>query len=422
MRPARFLFASILCLSLVLTSASAFADSPTFRGPDRDGIFDAQGLAKSWPENGPKLLWAAEGLGEGYSSLAIADGKIITTGSVEQQGSVLAFDLQGKLLWKTPFGKEHSGNGYPGSRTTPSTDGELVFIHTSMGHAVALNFADGNIVWQKDLLKEYGGENIYFGVSESPLIDGDRVIFTAGGKNASLVALDKTTGKLVWRTQGLSEVSAYCAPMIFDNGKIRQIITLVQKSLVGVDPESGKVVWTHDFPATYDIHSTSPVFEGNMIYVSHGYDQGGKAFKLADDGESVKEVWSEAELDIHHGGAVLVDGVIYGAASKKSWYALDLDTGKISATLKRLGKGAVVYADGLLYGYVESGDVLLVNPDPQDFRVISEFKMKAGEGHHWAHPVIEDGVLYIRHGDVLHAYDIKAPAADAKASAAAEGP
>lgn len=403
-------------LSLVLTAGLpglAAADSPTFRGPDRDGIFPADGLLQAWPDGGPAQLWAVDGLGEGYSSLAVADGRIFTTGTKDKKGTVLAFDMKGKLLWKTPYGEVHEGAGFPGSRTTPSTDGKSVFIHSSMGEAVALNAKDGKILWQKNLLETYGGKNIHFGISESPLIDGDRVVFTAGGKDASLVALDKKDGSLVWRTQGLSALSAYCAPVIFEHGKHRQIVTLVGEELVGVDPENGKVLWSTAFPATYGIHSTSPVFHEDIIYVSHGYDQGGKAFRLAADGKSVKEIWSEPKLDIHHGGAVVVDGVIYGAASKKSWFALDAETGKVLGTVKRLGKGAVVYADGRLYGYVESGNVVLVDPDPAKLTVAGEMKMEAGEGHHWSHPVVIDGKLLVRHGDVLHAYDVSAAKAAA---------
>lgn len=406
-----------LALSLtpiLLSGTIAQAESPTFRGPERDGIFPADGLAQEWPADGPKLLWSAKGLGEGFSSMAVADGRIYTTGMKDGQGSVFALDLNGKTLWKTGYGPVHEGAGFPGSRSTPTTDGTSVFIHSSMGKAMAFDAETGKRKWSVDLLKTYGGENVHFGISESPLLDGDKVIFSAGGKDAALVALNQADGKLIWRTRGLSEPSAYCAPVIMEHGKHRQILTLVGTKMVGVDPESGEVLWQHPFEATYGIHSTSPVTEGNIIYVSHGYDQGGKAFRLAADGRSVKEIWSEPKLDIHHGGAVVVDGVVYGAASKKSWYALDMETGKVLGSIRRLGKGSVVFADGRLYGYVESGKLLLVNPDPNSFKVISETKIEAGEGHHWSHPVIVDGVLYVRHGDVLMAFDVR-PSKAAKA-------
>lgn len=394
---------------LALSTSAAWADdSPQFRGPDRDGIYSASGLLESWPEAGPERLWTATGLGEGFATVSVADGRLYTTGMQEQVGTAFAFDLDGKLLWKKAYGKEHAGGGYPGTRTTPTVDGDRLFLLSSMGVAVALSAKDGATLWSVDLLDRFKGKNIYFGMSESPLVDGDRVIFTAGGKDAAVVALDKATGETVWATKGLSETSAYCNPVILDNGKHRQIVTMVQKSLVGLHPESGKVLWQESMPAEYDIHSTSPVIKGNRIYITHGYDQGGHLYELAADGRSVKKLWRDEKLDVHHGGAVVVGDVIYGAASKKTWYALDMETGAELASIRRAGKGAVTYADGLLYGYVESGDVLLVNPDPKDFRIISQFEIKDGEGQHWAHPVVAHGVLYIRHGDVLMAFDIAA--------------
>lgn len=400
-------------LTLLTAGLGQATDSPQFRGPERDGIHQESGLLQSWPEGGPKLSWTVEGLGEGYSSLAVSGGTLYTTGKVGTEGSVHAFDTSGKKLWSKVYGQEHDGGGYPGTRTTPTVDNGRLYLMSSTAQAVALDAATGNEVWKVDLMKTFGAENLYFGISESPLVIGDKVIFTPGGKNASMVALDAATGKTVWTTTGLSEKSAYCNPRLFDDGKHRQIVTLLEKSMVGIDPENGAVLWHQPYPATYDIHAVSPVFLGDLIYVSDGYDQGGKAFRLAPDGKSVTLAWSEEKLDVNHGGTVLVDGRIYGAASNKTWHVLAAATGKPLATLPRLGKGSVVYADGRLYGYVESGKVFLVNPDPAQFEVVGEFEIKKGEGHHWAHPVIVDGVLYIRHGDALMAYDVKAPAAAA---------
>lgn len=400
--------------AVVVSSSPSEAESLNFRGTDGSGVFQAEGLMKSWPEGGPRQLWTAKGLGEGFASVSVAAGKIYTTGMTEQKGSVFAFDVKGKLLWTTETGPEHSGNGFPGTRTTPTIDGKTLYLHTSMGKAVALNADTGESRWEVDLLSKFEAENIYFGMSESPLVVDGKVIFTPGGKDASLVALDKKTGEPVWTTGGLSDSSAYCSPRLFGEGKNRQIITLVAKHLVGIDPATGEVLWRHASEVEYDIHSTAPVFSGNLIYLTHGYKQGGLALELLEDckGEekckfSARQKWLNKELDVHHGGAVFKDGHIYGAASGKTWYALNGQTGEIAASIKRLGKGSVVYADGLLYGYMESGNVVLVNADPADFRAISSFEIKLGEGHHWAHPVIDAGVLYIRHGDALMAFSIR---------------
>ncbi|MEM9595773.1 MAG: PQQ-binding-like beta-propeller repeat protein [Acidobacteriota bacterium] len=407
LRPVHGIFGVALA-SLLTVAAVGAADSPTFRGPDRDGHFAAAGLLQEWPKEGPKMLWSTEGLGDSYASMAVADGRIYTTGLVGERGFAFALDLSGKILWKTEYGPAHSGSGYPGSRTTPTVADGRVFLLSSMGEAVALDAKNGKIQWSMNLLEKFGGENIYFGMSESPLVDGGRVIFTAGGKDAALVALDAKSGDVVWTTKGLSDGAAYCNPRIMEHGDHRQIVTLVKEHLVGLDPATGAVLWKTPNKVQYDIHAVSPLFDGDLIYVSHGYDQGGKAYRLAADGRSVKEVWTEADLDVHHGGPVLVDGRIYGAASNKTWHMLDVETGKTLGTLKRLGKGTLIYADGRIYGYLENSKVVLVNPDPKNFGVVSEFEIKKGEGHHWSHPVISNGVLYVRHGDVLMAFDVKA--------------
>ena len=407
LRPFRAFTAITAFFTLSLAGAPLVAaDSPQFRGPARDGIFSATGLVDSWPDGGPKLLWSVSGLGETYASMSVADGKVFTTGKHDESGTLFAFDLAGKRLWSTVYGSEHSGSGYPGSRSTPTYDHGTLFLLSSAGDAVAVDATDGSIRWKVNVLERFSGENIYFGLSESPLIDGNRVVLTPGGKDAAVVALDKKSGETVWTSKGLSEKSAYCSPVIWETGKHRQLVTMTAKHMVGLDPESGSILWKTPMNVDYDIHATSPVFMGDLVYVSHGYDQGGMAFRLAADGRSVTSAWSEEKLDIHHGGAVLVDGHIYGASSKKNWFALDAETGEIRGTIPRLGKGAVVYADGLLYGYVESGDVVLVDPNPAKFRVVSRFKVDAGDGQHWSHPVIAGKVLYIRHGDVLMAYDI----------------
>ena len=398
---------AVLILGLTLPAAvsrAAAADSPQFRGPDRDGVFPAKNLLQSWPEGGPKLLWSASGLGEGFTSVAVAGGRVYTTGASGGAGSVFAFDTSGKRLWATGYGRIHDGGGYPGTRSTPTWNDGLVYIMSSTGKAVALDAETGETRWQKEL----PSRSIRWGITESPLVVDDKVIFTPGGAAATMVALDKKTGARKWAMKELSEASAYCSPRLFDDGRRRQIITLTQSHLIGVDPQSGELLWRVSYPGRYDIHAVSPVFAGGSIYVSDGYGQGGKMFDLAADGRGVSLAWEEDELDVHHGGAVVVRGVIYGAADNGTWYALDAGSGEVKGTIRRLGKGAVVYADRRLYGYTEKGEVLLVDPDPGSFAVVSRFTITRGSGRHWAHPAIANGVLYVRRGDVLMAFDVSA--------------
>ncbi len=395
--------AVLVLVLLALVAAAAVADSPQFRGPDRDGVFPSRNLLKSWPEGGPKLLWSASGLGEGYASVTVAGGRVYTTGASGGTGSVFAFDAAGKQLWQTGYGTVHNGSGYPGTRTTPTFDDGLIYVFSSNGKAVALDAGSGEIRWQKEL----PNTNIRWGIAESPLVVDDKVIFTPGGA-ATMVALDKKIGAEKWAMTALSEPSAYCSPRLFDDGRRRQIVTMTKGHMIGVDPASGELLWRQSYPARYDIHAVSPIFAGGSIYVADGYGQGGKMFDLAGDGRGVSLAWEEDELDVHHGGVVVVRGVIYGAADNGTWHALDAGSGETKATIRRLGKGSVVYADGLLYGYTEKGEVLLVDPDPGSFAVVSRFKITAGDGQHWAHPVIANGVLYVRHGDVLMAFGVGA--------------
>lgn len=393
-------------LILILAAAPAVAtDSPQFRGPDRNGIYPDTGLLKSWPEAGPKQIFQADGLGEGFASVTVADGMIFTTGQdAERNGFVVALNLKGEHVWKTPYGKIHEGSGFPGTRTTPTYDNGTLYLMSSEGNAFAINAKTGDVKWQVNMVKEYKARNVHFGFSESPLVLEETVIFTPGAEGITLLALNKTDGKKAWAAN-VDDKPSYCSPVVFDNGKVRQIVTMTAGKMIGVDPDSGKVQWEQPYKAQYDIHAISPLFHGNTIVVSDGYGQGTKAFELAADGSGVTPTWSHKPSDVHHGGAILVDGIFYGAADKGTWFALDAKTGEVKAEARRLGKGSVVYADGLIYGYNEKGEVLLVNPS--DLSVISKTKITVGEGQHWAHPVIADGVLYVRHGDALVAFDVK---------------
>lgn len=402
-----------LFLACVLSLGAA--DSPDFRGPDRNGLFKAEtGLLKSWPEAGPKRLWTAEGLGQGYASMAVVDGKVYTTGKERDTGKLFAFDAAGKQLWATAYGEEFHGAGFPGSRTTPTYYKGTLYLMTSLGTVVAVDAADGKVRWQADVLQRFGGgkssESLLpkFGIAESLLVVDDQIICTPGAPQAVMAALSPADGKTLWQTPGIDEISAYCSPRLYDADGHRFIVTMTAASMIAVNPKNGALVWRQSYPATYNIHAVSPVWEDGYIYISDGYGQGGSCFKLADDGASVSLAWREKTLDIHHGGSVLLDGVIYGASNSKHWISLELKTGKVIETLRRQGKGSMVYADGHIIAYTEGGDVILAKPNQGKFEIVSTFEMKDGSGQNWSHPVVSNGVLYIRHGKLLAAYDIKA--------------
>jgi len=404
-----------LLMSLVMMSLSLWAnDSIQFRGPNRDGVFSKEkGLLKSWPEAGPTVMWQAEGLGNGFSSAVTSGDKIFTTGESNFKDVVFALDAKGKALWQTEYSDAHPGGGYPGTRTTPTVDGDHLYVMSSFGEVVCLNKDTGKIVWSLKTLEHFAKKKAEsyiprWAVAESVLVVGNKVICTPGVPGATVVALDKNTGKVIWTTKGLEDISGYCSARVFDNGKVRQIVTMTGVSMVGVDLNSGKLLWSHSYPASWEIHANSPLFEGNTIYVSDGYGKGGSAFQLAEDGKSIKKLWAEETLDIHHGGGVCVDGFIYGASNRGKWMKLDLKTGKVVATGRGSGKGSIIYADGLLYGYGESGRIAIIDPKSAELATISQFRQTAGSGQNWAHPTLNNGRLLIRHGDVLICYDVRA--------------
>jgi len=247
----------VVLLALLMTiSAAHAADWSQFRGPNRDGTSPETGLMKQWPAGGPQELWSYEGLGEGFSSIAIADGMIYTCGMIDKQGHLFAFDLDGNLKYKVNYGPEWTKSGnYPGARTTPTIDGDRLYLMSGQGRIACYNAKTGDPVWHVDTFDKFGGKNIRWGVSESVLIDGEKAICTPGGKDATVVALNKTTGETIWTSKGLSELSAYCSPMVVDRGPNRVILTMVEKSIAGLDAGTGKVYWTVPHKVSYGLRA-----------------------------------------------------------------------------------------------------------------------------------------------------------------------
>lgn len=400
----------VFLMVLAVVSAANAGDWPQFRGPGRDGISHETGLLKQWPQEGPKELWSYDGLGAGFSSVSVVAGVVYTTGMIDGQGYLFAFDAQGSLKYKIAYGPEWTKSGnYPGTRTTPTIDGDRLYLMSGQGRIACHRVATGEHIWHIDTLDKFKGKNITWGIAESPLIDGEKVICTPGGQDATVVALNKMTGETIWTTKGLSQLSAYCSPVLVERGATRLILTLVEKAAIGVDAGTGKVYWIIPHEVSYDIQAVSPVYQDGLMYVTNGYHHGSFGYALSPDGTSATEKWSEKSLDVHHGGVVLVDGNIHGASMGGNWASLALATGKVNFTDKLVGKGSVIYADGMLYGYGEKGQVGLIRIKPDGYELVGSFRVAKGTKEHWAHPAISDGRLYIRHGQALMCYDIKAP-------------
>lgn len=401
---------------LLTTGASYGDDWPQFRGPNRDGKSAETGLLKKWPEGGPGLLWSADGLGVGFSSVAVAGGCIYTTGMMDGQGILFAYNFDGKLRWKVPYSPEWRGS-FPGTRTTPTVQGDRVYVFGGMGHLVCLNAKSGDTVWQVDTLKEFEGRNITWGMSGSPLIDGNNVICTPGGRKGAVVALDKMTGRTVWATTGLNESATYCSPILVRRGPNRLLVNAIQKSVICVSADTGRLIWQVPYETSYDTAIATPVYNDGCIFVTSvcegRFTRGGVMLALSEDGTGVSTKWTTQVLDCHHGGFVLLDGYLYGSnfngIPSGDWVCLDWSNGQVMYETRWNGnKGAIIYADGMLYCYDENiGDLALVKASPAGFEIVSSFRITLGSGKHWAHPAISDGRLYVRHGDVLMAYDIK---------------
>lgn len=398
----------VLALALLGSPLARAEDWPQWRGPGRTGLSKETGLLKSWPDGGPKKLWSIKTVGGGYSSPSIANGTIYITGADEKKGTLRALGLDGKRKWEQPFGTLFSSS-HPVTRTSPTVEDGAVYIYSSKGRAARFDAKTGKGIWSVDTLKKFEGRNIRWGIAESPLIAGDLFLCHPGGPDAAIVALNKETGETVWTSKGLSERSAYCSPLLIRVGDMGQIVTQTEDHIVGLNAKTGKVLWKVQQRNKYAVHPNTPLFFDNMIFISSGYGHGSQLLRLSADGTKASQVWTERKLDCQHEGVLRIDGHIYGCPSRGRLVCMDPKDGKVLYRVKEVRKASITYADQRLYAYDEKGGaVSLLEVSPKGYKVHGQFPVKTGSGPHWAHPVVANGVLYIRHGEVLMAYDVKA--------------
>ncbi|MCL2289325.1 MAG: PQQ-like beta-propeller repeat protein [Bacteroidetes bacterium] len=397
-----------LILTCVTLSLSAQNSNIQWRN-DRTGIYNEKGLLKSWPTTGPELLWYYDELDEGHSSIAIDADKLYVTGMTGDVGYLYVFDLNGKLLNKKGYGKEWD-KSYNGSRGTPTINDGKIYIHTGLGDLICMDQNSLEILWKKNMMTDFGGENIRWGVTESPLIIDDKVILTVGGKEHNIVALNKNDGSLIWSSKGDGDLSSYCSPLYIANQQIPQIVTMMEKHIIGIDAATGKKLWSHTYETQRGIHPNTPVYDGkDMVLCASGYGKGSVMLRLINGGRNVEKVWESQELETKTGGMVKVGDYAYASGDhNKFWYCLDWNTGKTMYKDNALGgTGVTIANDGMLYCYSEKGLMSLVRATPEKFDIVSTFPITLGTDQHWAHPVIYKGVLYVRHGNTLMAYKIK---------------
>jgi outer membrane protein assembly factor BamB len=385
-------------------------DWPQWLGARRDGLSRETGLLQEWPRGGPRLLWKTRGLGRGYSTPSVAAGRVFTMGNRRGKEYVLAFDeLTGKRLWATALGPvRSSGGGFPGPRSTPTVDGEWVYALGLAGDLACLEASTGKRRWQRNLRRRFGGQAGTWGYSESPLVDGDRVVCTPGGRRATLVALRKQTGKTIWRAAVPGgDTAAYSSVVIADAGGRRQYVQFLSGGLVGVSARRGRFLWRYRKPANSTANCCTPVVSGQHVFAASGYDTGGGLVKLSRGGRA-RQVYFTRAMKNQHGGMVLVDGHLYGCTDPGLLVCLDFKTGRVRWKSRHPGKGSLAYADGRLYYRNEGGPLILVEANPRRYEERGYLSQPARSGSRaWPYPVIANGRLYLRDQGVLLCYDVK---------------
>jgi outer membrane protein assembly factor BamB len=397
-----------LLIAIIFAGSVLVAQTPTkWRGSNGNGIYNETGLLKEWPANGPEIIWHFDGLGEGHSSPVFANGSIYLSAGIDSEGYIMVLTMDGKLKWKASYGKEFF-ESYPGTRSSPVVVGDLLYIYSGHGVLTCMDANNGDVKWTKDGFNDLDGKNIRWGVAETVVVDGDKVYFTPGGKKNNVVALNRFNGDVIWSSAGKGDVSAYCTPLLVELAARKLLVTMTADNIIGIDVADGKMLWSHPQTNKYQVHANTPIFHKGGLFCFSGYGQGGVRLDLSEDGTSVKKVWFKKELDNRIGGMVAVDGYLYGSGDKaREWRCVDWLTGKEKYVSKDIGKGVVIYAEGMLYCYSDKGELALVEATLEAFKVISQTKVELGSGQHWSHPVINDGKLYLRHGSTLIAYNIK---------------
>jgi outer membrane protein assembly factor BamB len=390
-------------LLLILSFTALAADWPQWRGPNRDGISAETGLLASWPSGGPKVVWKTNGLGVGYSSFAIVKGKMYTQGQRGNQEFVQALDVKtGKKLWETVTSRNFENDRGSGPRGTPTFDNGKLYAMTGEGTVVCLDADAGKIIWQIDSVKKFGGSVPHWGYSESPLIDGDRVIVMPGGRGASLVSLDKNTGALQWKTG--DDHAGYSSAILADVNGTKEVIVLSGQSAFGVQEGTGELLWRYGKVANNVANIATPIYHDGEVFLSSAYDTGCALLKLNPKG--MQEVYFNRDMMNHYSSSVLVDGVLYGY-SNALLSAMDFQTGKQLWRNRSVGKGSVTYAEKHLYALGEDGAVGLIEASSAGYKEVSRFEYQKGSLPSWSPLVISDGRMYLRDQDNLTSYDIK---------------
>jgi len=407
----------LVCLVSFVVAAAA-ANWPQWRGPERNGISRETGLLKEWPKEGPRLLWKAKSIGSGYSTPAVMGDRLYLLSNQGMDDEfVKALNVKdGKEIWSTRIGKVGNPNqkpSYPAARSTPTLDGDLLYALGSDGNLVCLDRSTGKIRWGKNLRTDFGGQPGIWAYAESPLIDGGVLVCTPGGPDATLVALNKRTGELLWKSVVPGgEQAAYASVIALTIAGSKQYVQFLQKGLVGVDAKSGKFLWRYDKTAQGSpANIPTPVGREGFIYSATG--RGGASLiklNVMQDSVAVDEVYASPKLPTAIGGAILIGNYLFGTTGQ-ALVCAEFKTGEVKWTDRAVGAGSLCYAEGHLYLHGESGELALVEATSEGYREKGRFtppdQPERGESKAWAYPVVANGRFYIRDSNVLWCYDVK---------------
>lgn len=405
----------LFSLLLIIPSPQDKSKIYEWRGKDRLGIFNESNLLKSWPEEGPKEIWSIDNIGNGFVTPIFTEDKFYITGETDSMLVLYCFNLKCEKQWQTTLGKEWM-KSYPGSRTIPTIVDDLIYVGSGFGNLYCLNRTNGKVIWSKDLILDLKGILPLHGHSEAPLIQDEKVFWTAGGKVNNVIALNRFTGKLIWANKGFGETSAYNPPKLIEHGGRSILVTFSAYHLMGFDTKDGKLLWAHEQdnytpdkrgPGYGDTHCNTVLYDNGSIYYVAGDGNCAVKLRLSDDGTGITQLWRNKGFDSYMGGIVKIDNYMYGCGTvSPDIRAINAETGVLTDSL-RIGIGALIAADNMLYYYTQKGDLMLLGYNQGKIEKVSSFRITKGNAQHFAHPVINKGILYQRHGKVLMAFDIK---------------
>jgi outer membrane protein assembly factor BamB len=364
---------------------------------------------KSWPVDGPELLWHFDGLGLGFSSVSIDQDKLYVTGYHEGKGFLYILDLNGKLLHKIEYGTEWDSDNYIGTRSTVMHNDGKFYIMSGVAELFCYDTKSLKLLWKKNFIQDYGTKNTTHGWNGPPLFVGEKLIIAPGSEKHHVVALNKSTGEIIWSSTGATanDMSGYATPIYVGDQQVPQVIAMMSDHIIGVDISNGQLLWSYHHTNRFREHPNTPEYYNGMVLGMSSYGKGSVMLRLTNGGRNIEKVWESTDLGHKTGNTMKIGNYVYGSGEKTNWHCVDWQTGKTMYSDPTLSVGCVIAAEGLLYCYGEKGEMALVKPNPEKFEIISKFPITLGTEQHWTHPVIYKGVLYIRHGDTLMAYKIK---------------